>query len=239
MIKIAFIIIGAAVFLAFAAALFDGVLNFGNLAGMALGGVYIAFGFLINRLDSFNQTLCAIIALCILLLIILMMRGVYAAGRTTADREQAVIVLGCKVRGSEPSAALVKRTDAAYRFLLGNPDSVAILSGGQGKGENISEAECMQKLLCDRGILKDRLIPEERSTSTDENIRFSMEIMEQLGIKKDVAIATSEYHQKRAGLISRRYGLQTGAVSSRTKPTLLPTFLLRECFALVREKLRK
>ncbi|MCH5320667.1 MAG: YdcF family protein, partial [Eubacterium sp.] len=142
--QIAFIVIGALIFLAFAVALFHGVLNFGNIAGMAIGGIYAVLGLLINRLDKSNQMLVAVVAVCVLLLIILKMRDIYSAGRTTADREQVVIVLGCRVKGDEPSLALLKRVDAAYRFLLNNPNSVAILSGGQGRDENLSEALCMQ-----------------------------------------------------------------------------------------------
>lgn len=237
--QIAFIIIGAIVFLCFFIALFDGVLNFGNTVGMALGAGYIVLGLLINRLDSVNQKLVALSAVCLLLLIAFKMYEIYKAGKTTADREQVVIVLGCRVKGDVPSLALVKRTDAAYRFLLNNPDSVAILSGGQGRDENLSEALSMQKLLYDRGIIKDRLILEDKSTTTDENIRFSLEIMAQLGMKKEAAIATSEYHQKRAAAICKKYGLKSNAVSSHTKLTLLPTFLMREIFGEVKEKIVK
>ncbi|MDE6470683.1 MAG: YdcF family protein [Eubacterium sp.] len=235
--QIAFIIIGAVVFLCFFAAVFDGVLNFGNTVGMALGTVYIVMGLLINRLDFANQKLIVIIAVCLLFLLVLKMYEIYKVGKTTADSEDVVIVLGCRVKGDKPSLALIKRTDAAYRFLLNNPEAVAILSGGQGKDEKLSEALCMQKLLYDRGILKDRLILEDKSTSTDENIRFSLEIIEQLGMKKEAAIATSEYHQKRAAAICKRYGIKSSAVSSKTKLTLLPTFLLREMLGEIKEKL--
>lgn len=235
--QIAFIIIGASVFLCFFAALFDGVLNFGNIAGMALGAAYIILGLLINRFDSTNQKLIAVSLVCLLLLIVFKMYEIYKAGKTTADREKVVIVLGCRVKGDKPSLALIKRTDAAYKFLLNNPESVAILSGGQGRDENLSEALCMQKLLHERGILRDRLILEDKSTTTDENIRFSLEIMAQLGMKKEAAIATSEYHQKRAAAICRKYDLKSSAVSSKTKLTLLPTFLFREMFGVIKEKL--
>lgn len=237
--QIAFIVIGALIFLTFAAAIFHGVFNFGNIAGMALGGGYAALGLLINRLNILYQIHILAISICVLLLIILEMRDIYVAGKTTSDMEQVVIVLGCKVKGNEPSVALRKRVDAAYRFLLSNPNSVAILSGGQGRDENLSEALCMQQLLYDRGVMKDRLILEDRSTSTDENIRFSLEIMAQLGMKKEAVIATSEYHQKRASLICKRYGLSATAVSSKTRKILLPTFLLREIFALIKERIKK
>lgn len=236
--QIALIIIGAVVFLLFAIAVFDRVLNFGNIAGMLFGIAYIVIGSVINRTDSSNQKYIFIIALCVLLLTILKMREIYAAGKTKISEQKVIIVLGCRVRGDEPSLSLIKRVDAAYKFLLFNPESVAILSGGQGKDENISEAQCMQQLLYARGISKNRLILEERSTSTDENIRFSLQIIETLDLDRNVAIATSEYHQKRAANICKKYGLNSTPVSSKTKRTLLPTFLLRELFAEIKEKLR-
>ncbi len=235
--QIALIIIGAVVFLLFAIAVFDRVLNFGNIAGMLFGIAYIVIGLLMNRTDSSNQKYIYIIALCVLLLTILKMREIYAAGKTKISAQKVIIVLGCRVRGDEPSLSLIKRVDAAYKFLLFNLESVAILSGGQGKDENISEAQCMQQLLYARGISKDRLILEDRSTSTDENIRFSLQIIETLDLDRNVAIATSEYHQKRAANICKKYGLNSTPVSSKTKWTLLPTFLLRELFAEIKEKL--
>ncbi len=235
--QIALIIIGAAVFLLFAIAVFDRVLNFGNIAGMLFGIAYIVIGLLMNRTDSSNQKYIFIIALCVLLLTILKMREIYAAGKTKISSQKVIIVLGCRVRGDEPSLSLIKRVDAAYKFLLFNPESVAILSGGQGKDENISEAQCMQQFLYARGISKDRLILEDRSTSTDENIRFSLQIIETLDLDRNVAIATSEYHQKRAANICKKYGLNSTPVSSKTKWTLLPTFLLRELFAEIKEEL--
>lgn len=235
--QIALIIIGAAVFLLFAIAVFDRVLNFGNIAGMLFGIGYIVIGLLMNRTDSSNQKYIFIIALCVLLLTILKMREIYAAGKTKISAQKVIIVLGCRVRGDEPSLSLIKRVDAAYKFLLFNSESVAILSGGQGKDENISEAQCMQQLLYARGISKDRLILEDRSTSTDENIRFSLQIIETLDLDRNVAIATSEYHQKRAANICKKYGLNSTPVSSKTKWTLLPTFLFRELFAEIKEKL--
>lgn len=235
--QIALIIIGAAVFLLFAIAVFDRVLNFGNIAGMLFGIAYIVIGLLMNRTDSSNQKYIFIIALCVLLLTILKMREIYAAGKTKISSQKVIIVLGCRVRGDEPSLSLIKRVDAAYKFLLFNSESVAILSGGQGKDENISEAQCMQQFLYARGISKDRLILEDRSRSTDENIRFSLQIIETLDLDRNVAIATSEYHQKRAANICKKYGLNSTPVSSKTKWTLLPTFLLRELFAEIKEKL--
>ena len=112
------------------------------------------------------------------------------------------------------------------------------MSGGQGKDENISEALCLKKLLCGRGIEAKRLYCEELSTSTDENICFSKQIIDENGFSSDVVIVTSEYHQFRAHKICEKYGLTPYQVSSKTQPILLPTFLLRELMAIINEMLK-
>lgn len=234
--KIAFIVIGIIMVLSFAVALIDRVLNFGNFAGMLLGAGYILLGVFFNRLGADNQILVSIIALCLLLLIILLMGQIYADGRYSTVDEEVVIVLGCKVKGDRPSLALLKRTDEAYKYLLSHPRAVAVLSGGQGRDELLSEALCMKNMLTDRGIAPNRLIMEDKSTNTDENIRFSLELMAEMGLKREVAIATSRYHQKRAKIICKRYGIKATSLPSHTKWNLLPTFLFREIFALIKEK---
>ena len=85
-----------------------------------------------------------------------------------------LIVPGAKVYGDQPSDALRARIDLAWDYLSRNPDTVAILSGGQGSGENISEAECMRRTLASYGLTEDRMLLEEQSTTTAENMQFSM-----------------------------------------------------------------
>lgn len=234
--RIAFIIIGALIFASFAVAVFERVLNFGNIAGMAAGAAYAAFGFLLERMHRDNRVMCCVIALCVLLLAVLRMREIYIAGKNTATDEKVIIVLGCRVKGSRPSLELKKRIDAAYTYLLRHPDSVAILSGGKGRDEEISEAQCMKNELTARGIFDNRLIIEDRSTSTDENIRFSAQIMLSRGLGTKAAVVTSQYHQMRAARICRAYNIEPSAVSSKTKITLLPTVLFREMFALLKPR---
>ncbi len=237
--QLTLIFTGVLIIAVFAAAIFDGVLNFGNIAGIVFGIAYIILGIWTEKLSASYQSLCVIAALFVLIVVILKLCAVYSEGKSNADKEKVLIVLGCRIKGDIPSRALVKRVDAAYIFLLNNPDCVAVLSGGQGSDENLSEARCMQQLLYEKGISKDRLILEDKSTTTDENIRFSLEIMAKLGFEKKAAVATSEYHQQRVSLICKKYGLKVSAVSSKTKITLLPTFLLREVFAQVKETIIK
>ncbi len=138
----------------------------------------------------------------------------------------AVIVLGAGVNGETPSLTLRTRIDAAAAYLEEHPDVPVVLSGGQGPGEAITEAECMRRALVRRGADESRLYPEERSTSTQENLRYSRAILEELGVDpaQRVAIVTSDFHLCRARLM---WGGDTAAV-----PAHLPSALYFQCLTV-------
>lgn len=144
------------------------------------------------------------------------------------EKTEAVIILGCQVRGEEPSLMLKNRLDAALEVLRENPEAVCIASGGQGGGENISEAECMRRYLIENGIEDKRIFTEDKSTSTEENLAFSREILENLGISDNIMIITSEFHQYRASIYAKKNGLQTGAHSAKTPVWNLLNYWVRE-----------
>lgn len=154
---------------------------------------------------------------------------------THAERElenpEAVIVLGCQVRGEEPSLMLQRRLEAALEVLEKHPDALVVVSGGQGSGEDISEAEAMKRFLEARGILPERIILEDRSVSTRENVRFSAELLKARGISRAV-IATNEFHQYRAGIYAKRNGLTVGHHSGKTPLYNLLNYTIREWAAL-------
>lgn len=147
------------------------------------------------------------------------------------DYPQAVIVLGCQVRGEVPSTMLAKRCDAAIETLSEYPDVICVVSGGRGKGEDISEAEAMRRYLVESGIDESRVIAEDRSTSTRENIAFSAEILEELGIDRAV-IVTNDFHQYRADIYAKRNGLTVGHHSGKTPCYNLLNYWVREWAAL-------
>lgn len=138
----------------------------------------------------------------------------------------AVIVLGAGVNGETPSLTLRTRIDAAAAYLEEHPDVPVVLSGGQGPGEAITEAECMRRALVRSGVDESRLYPEERSTSTQENLRYSRAILEELGVDpaQRVAIVTSDFHLCRARLM---WGGDTAAV-----PAHLPSALYFQCLTV-------
>ena len=149
----------------------------------------------------------------------------------------AVIVLGAGVNGETPSMALQSRVNAAADYLEKHPGVPAVLSGGQGPGERITEAEAMRRAL--EGRVDNPLLLEDRSTSTAENFRFSKALLEERGLGTGtVAVVTNDFHCFRSHMIAQRQGLNIIDV-----PAELPwwwltaNYYLREAFALVKTAL--
>lgn len=157
------------------------------------------------------------------------------ASKSAPGDETVMIVLGCGVNGDRPSLMLTERLDAAYDYLNTHEEVVCILSGGQGKGENISEAECMYRYLTEKGIAQNRLYKEDRSTSTRENLLYSKKIIEEKNLDPQVIIVTNEFHEYRASVIAEHTGVKPSAVCGQTAWWLLPTYYLRELYGIVFE----
>ncbi len=143
-----------------------------------------------------------------------------------------VVVLGCQVNGDRPSLMLGRRIDAAARYLNEHPDLKCIVSGGKGNHENISEAQCMYNELVSRGISADRIFMEDKSSNTDENIRFSRDIIDREGLGRELAVVTDGFHQFRASMTAEKYGCHCGAVNAETPGFLLANFTTRELLAI-------
>ncbi len=156
-----------------------------------------------------------------------------AAKRPASD--VTVVVLGCRVYGERASLSLQERMEAAYDFLVENPEAVCVLSGGMGPGESISEAECMYRYLTAKGIAKERLYKEDKSTSTRENLQFSGELIEREGLNPVIAIATSEYHEYRAGQVAEELDMEYSAIPASTAWWLFPTSYIRELYGILAE----
>ena len=157
---------------------------------------------------------------------------VYEACLGDADQDCTyIIVLGCGVNGTVPSLSLRERINAAYDYLSTHPDTICVVSGGQGRGEDITEAACMFRELTNMGIAPERIWLEDRSTSTAENLRFSMAVIqEKTGtIPTEAGIVSSEYHLYRAELMANDLGLSViGIPATTTWLTLRVNYFLRE-----------
>lgn len=146
-----------------------------------------------------------------------------------------VIVMGAGVNGHEPSMSLQSRLETAYRWLSENPESIAILSGCQGRGEFISEAQCMYDWLSARGIDSHRLIMEDQATNSYKNIEYSLEILDTLGFDRSapLAIISSDYHLCRIRMLAENFGCNAVCESAKTPYiSLYLNCAIREAFAL-------
>lgn len=162
----------------------------------------------------------------------------FVVSRTLASGEgggACAVVLGAGVDGTVPSLSLRARLEAALRYAGENPGAVLILSGGKGGGENISEAQCMYDWLTGHGVDPGRLILEERSTSTRENLTFSLELLGELGMEPErVTVITAGYHIARAEMMAEDLGYrETKARAAHTNlPILELNYYLREIPAI-------
>lgn len=174
-----------------------------------------------------------IIAFCAVLCIVF---SVNMASHTEKplDSPRAVIVLGCQVKGETPSTMLAFRLRAAIEVLNEHPETVCVTSGGQGSGEDIPEAEAMRRFLIENGVPDDRIITEDKSTSTRENLRFSAAKLAERGITDNVVIVTNDFHQYRAGVYARENGFRTvGHHSSKTPARNILNYWIREWAAIM------
>ena len=139
-----------------------------------------------------------------------------------------VIVLGCGLSQydqTSPSTMLYGRLRVAERHIRVNPDSIVILSGGQGDNEKISEAEAMRRYFESRDIDMAGIYLEEHSSNTEQNIAYSVELAQREGIDLTggVVIVTDGFHQYRAHKHAHSLGLKTYTVSAEA-PTALQIF---------------
>ncbi len=157
-----------------------------------------------------------------------------AALQPAGQETRTVIVLGCQIIQDQPSRMLGYRLDAAERYLKEHPDASAVVSGGRSPTEAYSEAEIMKNELVKRGIDAARIHLEDRSTNTEENIRFSKQVILEKNLPNQTAIATDSFHQLRAAIFAKRDGLSPAPLSAKTPWGLLPSYWAREFFALAK-----
>ena len=220
-----------------------------RFSGFLLLGVAVllAASWLLDRLAAGNDRWrlvrrgfygCVAVGLVLLvgLEVVIINRG--RSDRTPLPAD-AVIVLGAGVNGTEPSLSLRTRLDAALDYLETCPDIPAVLTGGTGYGEEISEAACMYDYLTEHGVEPERLILEDRASNTAENFAFSKELLAAAGVDpaaEKVAVITNDFHLARAELIAARqgYGDTAGIPAPLPWPHLTVNYYLREAFAMVK-----
>lgn len=177
---------------------------------------------------------------------------------STRQAMDYVIVLGAKVDGTLPSKSLKKRLNKALEYAENNPNTILVLSGGQGRDEPLSEAQVMYSYLEFNGVPRDQLLMESRSRNTKENITFSKDVIERHerwkasvlreevqddyldrsgGDPVKIGIITSNFHMLRAEGIARKQGIaDVHGISAPGDPVMALHLWVRECFAILKDK---
>ena len=191
-----------------------------------------------RRLAGWIKVLAALVlagALCFALLL----GQVLAGSRDDVNGDpKAMVVLGCQVKPWGPSVLLQDRLDKALEYLTAHPDVTVVVSGGQGPEEPSTEAQAMEDYLAEHGVSRERIIQENLSHNTDQNLRWSARHLAEAGIdvKDGVIIVSNGFHLTRVRMLAGRIGYEnvsTLAAPSSHIPSRLKMYI-REPIALVK-----
>ena len=155
-------------------------------------------------------------------------------GKALADgSNDYVIILGAKVNaGGVPSLSLKSRLDIATGYLQANPHVIAIVSGGQGADEEQTEASFMAAYLINKGIVPERILLEEQSTSTFENLKFSKLLLP--AEVDEITIISNDFHLRRATYLANSLGLKADVLAAATPKSVEFNMRFRERLALLK-----
>ena len=95
------------------------------------------------------------------------------------------------------------------------------------------EAEAMKRYLLEQGISEERILAEDQSANTYENMANSRKIIEEKKVDAKVIYATTNYHVFRSGVWASLAGLRAEGIGARTKWWFWPNAFIRECVGLL------
>lgn len=177
------------------------------------------------------------ICFSLVLISVVIIEGLIIQSAIVKDKEKSdyLMILGAGIRGEVPSTALYQRLYASLKYIKINPNAKIVVSGGKGSGESITEAEAMKRFLIIHGVSKGKIIKEERSTNTFENMKFTALILNKLDKKENIkiTIVTNNFHMFRAKFLAQRQGLKVYGYPAPLHPMLVPTCFAREYLAVI------
>ena len=199
---------------------FSGILNIGNITGILLFGGLLLYVLNLHRIRLHmkkNQRtplrfLLIVVKVFLLLAFITALVESFFMAKACISKpepESTVVVLGCQ----NGSRMMLSRVNA----------------------EAVPEAEYMYDWMIKKGANPASLLTETRSTSTRENLQYSLEIANEHGLNTDFAVVTNEFHEYRASLGAKKLGIRTGSVAADTPWWLFPTFYVRELYGILYE----
>ena len=191
--------------------------------------------FLFPRVPVWLRWVLGVLAALALIAFAILELPILRDARTDPDpKADYIIVLGAQVRGTEPSWSMHDRLTAALDYLNAYPKSKAVVSGGQGPDEGCSEAEAMQTWLLAQGVAPERILLEDQSETTRENLTYSFNVIRSWGgdPAEGVGVVTSEYHLHRAKLMAEALGAKPIGVAAKTELVIMRVnYFIREAVA--------
>jgi vancomycin permeability regulator SanA len=208
----------------------------GNAIALCFGAMLIAIGAWFRKLPAgvrkaFIITAASGMAFFLTITAIVIVNG---CRNTVTFHEDAVLVLGCGIRGETVLPTLQSRLDRCLEYLNRNPGVPVVVSGGQGRNEDIPEAEAMKRCLVQNGVVEAQIIMEDRSRDTKDNFRYSKLLLDSLFAGKNYTVAciTSDYHVFRIKKTARDEELNIRVYNAAVKWYLRPSAYCREALSI-------
>lgn len=231
-LKLAMLVLGVFLILNAIILSFTSNINAGNLLTLLTGMVLLFFS-----VEKIKNKIWAVIRVfaffCICMAAVFMLFiFVYGCIDTVRYDEDVVIVLGAGIKGEQPTKALIERLDTAVEYINKNDKAYIMVTGGQGPQEDITEAEAMKRYLVNKGINQNKILCEDKSTSTSENFQFSKIILDEKLYNYSTAIITNNFHIYRAKQLAALNGLETTTMHADTPWFSAAVMYVREMFAI-------
>ena len=208
--------------------------NFGLLLVYLLTGGLWVYALFHEPIDAFcaagigrvlrNLFFCGVGIFCALLAFV----AVSGYSNQPRGDERAVMILGGGLHGDRISGVLRRRLDAAWGYIQQHPEVYIVTTGGQGRGETMPEARAMKQYLVEKGASPDRILTDELSTSTEENLLYAKQLLESVGVdaSQPVVVVTNAFHCYRAGCYARLVGFG----QARTLPASIALGAAMPCY---------
>lgn len=207
-----------------------------------LGTVCLIYHFIKDKIKKFRwlDMLIKFFIIIILIVFIVIEGMIISFPKNSIEDCDYIVVLGARVIGNEPGLTLKGRLDRAFDYIeKTDADCKIIVSGGKGGGENISEAEAMKRYFVKKGLNQNKIIKEDKSINTNENLRFSKEKIEKDSKKKisnlKIKIITTDFHAFRSDKYAKNIGYKNiSFCTEKTRWYLIPVLYTREFFAVIK-----
>lgn len=208
-------------------------------AGAVIGTIFYYSRIIFPGYNTVVSVYAGLVTYCECLLAAAVLSGIRAAVYEPRPDKDYVVILGCRIRPDGSLYPLLRgRVDRAIEFVRNQEAktgkaAVFVPSGGKGIDEKLPEAEAMANYLLSCGVPENRILIENKSTTTRENMLFSKKLIDALGRNCQVAFSTSNYHVFRGGLLAEKLGWKLEGMGSKTKWYYWPNAYMREFLGLI------